>query len=366
MRSTGRNGTIWSATERRGGTVIVLYTGRPGAGKTYRVVYNLLNLEPGKYFIFHNIDGLKQVLIEDGKYIQDWREVDQFFTDAKQKQICAKVAEDYKRSVLVIVDEAQNWFGERSAGLKKWLSWHRHNGQDIWLIAQHNKMIHSDYYHLVEYECRAKRGTITKQMLYQYSVGGETWKTDRVKTSQAVFAAYRSFDGIEVQKKRSPMLLYAGAGIVFTIVMSFITMQSLGAGIEKSSKATQPKVEKPLNVASAVKQKKGKEEKIEVPCDPLEKFGYAGVLNGEILMQDLEKGGIVPLSVVVPRCLVRETTGQLARIIRPGGKEYVLRKGTVKVAGQAVNPSVGNAHNDAGSFGGSLPGGTSVGASPNR
>ena len=147
-----------------------MYTGKPGSGKSYRVVYQLLR-DSGRYYVFHNIAGLREAMIEDGQYIQRWDDIPQFFSKTKQEEICKWVKEKYNRSTLIVIDEAQCWFGERNAEYRAWLSWHRHLGQDIWLVCQHYKMLHSDYYNLADYECRGKRGIATGQFVYQYSVG---------------------------------------------------------------------------------------------------------------------------------------------------------------------------------------------------
>ena len=41
--------------------MIIMYTGKPGGGKTYKAVDDILKLETQKkYVIIHNIDGLKK------------------------------------------------------------------------------------------------------------------------------------------------------------------------------------------------------------------------------------------------------------------------------------------------------------------
>lgn len=116
---------------------IAVYTGKPGSGKTYRVVKELLEDE-GRYYVFHNIDGLKESLIEGGRYIQNWTSIENFFTKEKQEEISSWARSEYNRSVLVIVDEAQTWFGDRSAKIKAWLTQHRKLGQDIMLAKAPN------------------------------------------------------------------------------------------------------------------------------------------------------------------------------------------------------------------------------------
>lgn len=177
--------------------MIEIITGKPGAGKTYLAVMRLLALPLGKYCVYHNIEGLKSECFPEPemlRYIEP-DSIQRFVTRKVQDEYAAAVRDKYDRAMLVVIDEAQMLFGEKNEQRKAWLSWHRHLGQDVWLIAQHYKMIHSDYYHLAEYEIRALRSMLLNQMLYQYRVGGEAFKTMRKRKDPKVYAAYASFQG---------------------------------------------------------------------------------------------------------------------------------------------------------------------------
>ena len=196
---------------------IVLYTGIPGSGKTYRVVSELAKPEiQNKYMIFHNIEGLKL----SGEYIKDWRTIDGFLSKAKQEEITSYAKEKTGRPCLVIIDEAQLLFDKRNADLKAWLSWHRHLGQDIWLICQHFMMIDKDYNNLIEFECRAKKGVVVPFFLYHYMVQGEVFRKERIGKKDHVFNLYQSFEMGSVKKKGSKIVHYAVGGFVVAIVLA--------------------------------------------------------------------------------------------------------------------------------------------------
>lgn len=277
---------------------IIIYTGKPGAGKTYRVVKELLE-ETGRYYVFHNIDGLKESMIESGKYIQSWVGIDGFFTKKKQEEISNWAKAEYGRAVLVIVDEAQMVMADRNPDIKAWLSWHRHLGQDVWLICQHYKMISSDLYALADYEIRGKRGHLTSQFVYQWNVNGETFKTDRLKQSNAVFAAYQSFIGGEINKGRSKLLLVAVGGCVAAVCMAVYVLgfgiPSVFAKIDARNKRVVKGQVKEEAVAGRLERKDAK-----VPLDPfiesLKKVSFAGCIGSKVLVQNVDDLRVFPLS----------------------------------------------------------------------
>lgn len=194
---------------------ITLFTGLPGSGKTYKVVHELAKKQTQeKYMIFHNVDGLKL----EGEFVKDWRSIPGFLGKAKQQEICDYEKERSGRPVLVVIDEAQNDFDKSKPELKSWLSWHRHLGQDIWLICQHNTMIHRDYYNLCDFEVRGKKGLALNQFLYQYEVRGEKFKTERIPKKIEIFQMYRSFEGASAPKKGFKVVHYAMVVMVVAIV----------------------------------------------------------------------------------------------------------------------------------------------------
>lgn len=290
---------------------IILYTGKPGAGKTYRVVKELLE-EEGRYYVFHNIDGLKESMIEGGRYIQCWSDIPGFFTKKKQTEISEWARAEYNRSVLVIVDECQMVMGDRRSDIKEWLSWHRHLGQDIKLICQHYKMINTDYYNLCDYEIRGKRGFITSQLVYQWGVNGETFKTDRLRVNKAVYAAYTSFVGKEVNKGRSKMLYFAVTAFVLALAMGvYVIGFGLPATFAAASGKKVAKKGSGPGSAAAAAPAPAKEVKKDETLERLRRLSYAGVMGNRVLMQDVDTLEIIPLSEVMEYRIVEVGGGSV-------------------------------------------------------
>lgn len=319
---------------------IVLYTGKPGAGKTYRVVHELLR-DSGRYFVFHNIDGLREAMIEEGRFIQSWVDIPDFFTRKKQEEVCKWARDEYDRSVLVIVDEAQMWFADRNGEIKAWLSWHRHLGQDVKLICQHYKMIQQDFYNLCDYEIRGKRGFITSKMVYQWGVNGEVFKTDRLAVNKAVFAAYRSFVGGEVNKGRSKILYYAGGACVLAVAMAVYV---IGFGLPSVfAKASGPVKKKVVGDTPSVAAKaSGSMKKVDPPrdqvLDKLQRVSFAGVIGGRVLVQDLDSLSVYPLSDIMEYRLLECDSRSALIVHKEKGLVKIRVRGSRYLAAAKIKP----------------------------
>lgn len=164
--------------------MIKLLTGIPGSGKSYRAVHDFMKIKD-EYYLFHNIDGLQAEKIDDGKYIQDFTKLDMpfnnFFTLENQKKLCSDVNEKYGKKVLIIIDEAQVFMARLNESVREWISYHRHLGQDVWIITQNKFNIAKEYGNLVEIEIQGKRGFVFQSFIYSYFDHGERVKTDKLK-----------------------------------------------------------------------------------------------------------------------------------------------------------------------------------------
>lgn len=301
---------------------VILYTGIPGSGKTYRVMVELSKpAVTDKYMIFHNIDGLRL----GGEFIKDWREIPGFLNRAKQEDICKYTADSCSRAVLVIIDEAQMEFDKSKTELKSWLSWHRHLGQDVWLICQSNRMIHSDYYNLIEYEVRAKKSSVVPFFLYQYEVRGEKFKTERIGKKKEVFALYRSFDQSSAKKGVSKILYYAGGLVTISVILliyffgwgvksTFAKVDEVGkkmAGDSKSGNEVRPG-------RTVLKEKVGKNEKVSKDQDPSE-WRACAVLGAHVAFCD-DSGRVGAIEDVMPGWHIVARGAKVVRVAGPGGR----------------------------------------------
>lgn len=210
--------------------MIKLFTGLPGAGKTYRAVYELQKVH-NEYYVLHNIDGLREDKFDEGKYIsrfpENEKEFRDFFSLENQKRLHEESKDKYGRPLLIIIDECQIYLGKVNEGIKAWLSYHRHLGQDVWLITQDKYNIAREYNNLVEIEVQGKRGYVFKSFIYSYFSKGERVKTDKLPKDINVFNLYRSMTMDEVKKPKSKLMLFAlicgglalGFGIFYIFVM---------------------------------------------------------------------------------------------------------------------------------------------------
>lgn len=304
--------------------MIELITGKPGAGKTYLAVQRLLSLPVGKYVIYTNIDGLRKEAFAEPDMVKEIPE-DMALWMTKERQIewAEAVREKYGRPMLVVIDEAQMWFGEKNHDRKGWLSWHRHLGQDIWLICQHYKMIHPDYYNLCEYEIRALRSSFLNLLVYQYRLGGETFKTMTKKKDPSVYAAYRSFNNEEASKASFKLVYWAAAGVI-VCVGGFLLFQHMWFAQDKNpgGVSTAQAVTIPQGKQTATTNKKPPEEK---PKTVWETMSYAGVLGGKVVV---EHGGMICDlgDVIGEKYLVESSSRQGCVIVTAGWGKKTLRR----------------------------------------
>ena len=194
---------------------ITLYSGLPRSGKTYRMVYDMYKARD-RYFIIHNIDGLKEGLLGDFgfnwvEYCEKEKiEVDDFFSKDYQIELSKHIRKKYKREMLIIIDEAHEWFDHHVKNLKMWLSYHGHLGQTIWLVSHRSQNIPSVYRSFVEIEYRAKHSqiiSIPKLFVYNKIFAGEKLGYDFRIKRQAIFDLYKSQQNDFKATAASPILL---------------------------------------------------------------------------------------------------------------------------------------------------------------
>ena len=269
--------------------MIKLFTGIPGCGKTYRAVYELKK-ECSKYYVFHNIDQLKEGAFEDGKFIKNFTELEQdflsFFSVDNQSKICAEVDEKYKRKVLIIIDECQNHMGRVNQSFMSWLSYHRHLGQDVWLITQNKYNIAREYNNLVEVEVQGKRGFVFDSFIYSWFAAGERFKTDKLPKDKEIFDLYCSFNVEETGKKKSNIFKFmVGMGataVVLALLFFFYFMPKMYS--DKSIKAATGSKGK----EGVMGADKGTESLKPVSVDSEAKtYFYVGSLLGRAMVSDI-------------------------------------------------------------------------------
>lgn len=229
---------------------IILYSGIPGSGKTYKMVKDLFT-ERHQYYVVHNIDGLADGFLLQGVDFRDYCkkhdiEIVDFFSKEYQQQFTEAVRSKYNLNCLVIIDEANEWFSSHRSTLKMWMSYHRHLNQTVWLVAHRSTNLPAIYRSFIEIEYRAKTSKlicVPGFFIYNRIVAGERvgWKMEPVKSD--VFSVYKSQE--KGFKKSRP-----------SIFLPFILLLSL-AGMIYFFTVPQRVIAKPVNKNKDVNSKEG-------------------------------------------------------------------------------------------------------------
>jgi hypothetical protein len=192
--------------------MIICIHGGIGGGKTYRVV-NDLEKYSNDHLILHNIEGLKPEKFQhperfiniDSKYFSSGILPKDFFTKDFQEELTSQVRQKYNLKILLVIDEAHEYFYEQNKQYLIYLAYHRHFGQTIILITQNTGNIHHSYRKLFSHEYRSK---LDLKLFFVYSRldKGETTGFNLVPKKQKVFEKYTSFQ-IEGRKYRNLLLI---------------------------------------------------------------------------------------------------------------------------------------------------------------
>jgi zona occludens toxin (predicted ATPase) len=267
--------------------MIVLYSGIPGSGKSYKMVHDL-EAEKKKYFVIHNIDGLKEGYLGEGegfsfiKYCEDQKmEVEEFFSKDYQIEITEAVRAKYNKNCLIIIDECHEWFDKNKKSLKMWLSYHRHLNELVWLVAHRSSNLPSVYRSFIEVEYRAKFSSIFALpgfFIYNRILGGEAVGYTYAKKKQQVFALYKSM--AEGFKKPKPSLVIPIAALLIILgVWYFLAMPGKLKKTPPASAGTIYEKSDPAPGAAVLSLKSGL-------------YSYAGKIGSEYLVQDVDSGRI--------------------------------------------------------------------------
>ena len=192
--------------------------GVPGSGKTYYAVHHLSK----NYFKYNkHIDLYER--IKDCTIITN---IDDFVPHhlslkeeiSKAGSVAAFFAYDYqeqykegKSQIVYIIDEAQRFFRKGDKGLNEvfsYFEYHRHWGQDVYLVTQNARKLPPDLVYLVEYLVKAlpRSRSMMGEFKYRWMSSGECIKTESLRPNQAVFGLYKSMDVAESEKIKNPIM----------------------------------------------------------------------------------------------------------------------------------------------------------------
>lgn len=236
--------------------------GVPGSGKTFYAVWHLaLNYfkkddKTGVYelsrdcIIITNIDGFKPDHINLNEEIDKagalaLEKIESSDLSDRQKEAARdkldpvaeffsyEYQEQYKEGkpqIVYVIDEAQRFFRkglERALREKRvfdYFEYHRHWGQDIYLVTQNVKKLPSDIVYLPEYIITSlpRVRSIGIGFKYHWISSGEVIKKEVRRPDQGVFALYKSMDVAESEKITNPMLKTIGYALLAAVAICYL------------------------------------------------------------------------------------------------------------------------------------------------
>ena len=275
--------------------MIKLYTGIPGSGKSYRVTYELKQNEK-KYYVLHNIKGLVESEIDEGKHIKRFSELGDFFTifnhDSMQA-ISEQIQKKYGLPILIIIDECADYMGRElrfHEDFNKWLRYHRHFGQDIWLVCHDRNDIRREYHSLIEIEIRAKKGYVLKSFVYTWLEHGQVIKTDKLPKDKRIFSLYRSFQVEETVKGKSflikgVILLFVCALVMICYFLFYKAPQMFNKKVSKGEKSILDSSSHSLHKNNALSVLSSSPSSAPVEQNGVDYF-YIGAVFGRVVVSD--------------------------------------------------------------------------------
>lgn len=216
---------------------IEIFTGVPGAGKTYLAVKRLsekyytyskkdelwtVKQKFQDYTIFTNITGLALPGVKDLDSIFTEQNItfDYFFSKDYQDKLHRKYPK-----VIFVIDECQQYIPYRYANkdVILYFDTHRHYGDHIILITQDMTKITRSISTLCELEYRAVKRTMSVAGEFKYNIrsSGEIFKREACKPDKKIFALYKSFEGNDMQTVRNNLKYYIIALLVAFIGLGY-------------------------------------------------------------------------------------------------------------------------------------------------
>jgi zona occludens toxin (predicted ATPase) len=266
--------------------MLKIITGKPGSGKTYYAIKELLNncdydpiagvydTKPG----IQLITSIDNVQFNARNFDQELKgkTLEQFFDVEHWEQY----TKQYKK-VVIVIDEAQRYFPSKARDIPNsvffWFEYHRHFGMDVILITQDPWSIHRRILTLAENYIEAQPASMRiKNNLFKYkrrcTTTNEVLSNEFIKTDDKVFAAYRSATHKEGIKKQPGALKFyyaaiLGIAVVFSLSLyGFVKAYQGHMGGGAAVAQNEPKVDGPVVV-----QKKPAKEKLRTPPAIIEK-----------------------------------------------------------------------------------------------
>ena len=200
--------------------MIQLYTGVPGAGKSYKMVADLdafLRKQPDIDLV-SNISELRLPHLDFDKLLTDSfpdagltlsQRLEKFFDYDFQ----ASLNDEFKGPVMYVLDECQLYFPRRTSlpVTEAYLQRHRHLGHSLYLATQSSKLLNSNIVTLIEVEHYAVRGSVSFFGEFHYRtkspMSSAVIKSFVVWPKKRIFDLYKSFENEALSKPKKDIWL---------------------------------------------------------------------------------------------------------------------------------------------------------------
>jgi len=197
----------------------ILITGLQGSGKSYKAMYDMYYGQNKYYKIHTNMDGLREtdkIIILNFKTFTDdvltqcyniiVNQSKEYKQVIEYLQTISLLPEDVSQNnrVLLVIDEAQNYFSKKSPILSWFITQHRHLYIELILITQKYTLLHSDY-HLfnIAYNAFPPVKQFSKSSISYNEYAGLPMNSDNfvrkfsIKKEENVFDMYVSGDKVD-------------------------------------------------------------------------------------------------------------------------------------------------------------------------
>jgi hypothetical protein len=348
----------------------ILYSGKKGRGKSLLAVINMIKGDwHKKYFIFHNIDDLDHKRFEYPDQVVDWKrfceqrkiDPDSLFDRELWIKIGKWVLKKYDKPILLIVDEAVNWFESIDKNKLGWLAYTRHIPMDVIFIPQHKNMMHYKYRYLVDSEVRAKF-KLGPMFIYGKSMDGESAGFMVKFAGEKVYSAYKS---AEKMIKRPFPYHFVIVGLLI-LVFGYVAFDNMFDKDAKKAHAKLENTKKNMSTTKIVDTTRGAPKNGATTYSTATKYGgftsppvasasvpqglpsyinsqwaYAGRINEKVLLKNILSGEYYNLNDIYPFCEILQITSSRVVIEEDKIKMVFLQRNTDRT-GSSVSPDSGS------------------------
>ena len=237
----------------------ILITGLQGSGKSYKAMYDMYTQQNKYYKIFTNLDGLKKtskilplnfkkftddILAECYNIIVTQSKEYEDVIDYLQRIYMLPNDVSKENRIMLVIDEAQNYFNKKNPVLAWFITQHRHLYMELVLITQKYTLLHSDY-HLfnIAYNAFPPVKQFSKNSIAYNEYAGLPMNTDNfvrkfsLKKEKKIFDMYVSGDKVESPNilKRFIWMALLAIGIIVSVIYYFTNMYGHTSTLEKKS-----------------------------------------------------------------------------------------------------------------------------------